>query len=167
VEWYDVDQLGVIELREQLYPRRPHTHMIAASVTDPSWISRIPVERPVLVIGEGLTMYLTEFEGVSLLRRIVDQFDSGEMQFDVFSRAGISMQWMNGVVRRSGSTLRWGIDGPDELLEAVPGLRLIAAESVFDSSDFSRLSTLYRVMSAAWSLIPPLKRIAQYHRYGF
>lgn len=167
VDWYDIDQLSVIELRGQLYPRRPHTHAIAASVTDPSWLERIPSGRPVLALGEGLTMYLTEDDGIALLRRIVGHFGSGEIQFDAFSRLGIRMQWMNGVVRRSGSRLHWGIDGPDDIVAAVPGLRVVTAESVFDASDFSRLAVPYRVMVAAWSAVPQLKRMAQYHRYAF
>jgi hypothetical protein len=38
-------------------------------------------------------------------------------------RAGVTTQWINTVVRRSGSTLRWGIDGPQDILGAVPGTR--------------------------------------------
>ncbi len=60
VEWYDVDYPDVAQLREQLYPARDHYHLIAASVTDPSWFAEIPRDRPTLMIGEGLTMYLTQ-----------------------------------------------------------------------------------------------------------
>jgi len=167
VHWYDVDSLPIIGLREQVYPRREGYHMIAASVTDPSWLDRIPADRPVLAIGEGLTMYLTEQDGIALLRRIVGHFGSGELQFDTFSRLGIRTQWINAVVRRSGSTLHWGIDGPDDVLTAVPGVRLLAAHSVFDAEDFSRLPRLYHIMAAIWSAVPALKMMAQYHRYAF
>ena len=53
-------------------------------------------------------MYLTEADGVALLRRVVEHFPSGELQFDAFSRSGIRAQVVNTVVRRSGSTLHWG-----------------------------------------------------------
>lgn len=167
VEWFDIDYLPVIELRERLYPRRPSYHMIAASVTDPTWLDRIPADRPVLAIGEGLTMYLTREDGIGLLRHIVEYFGSGELQFDAFSQLGIRTQWINGVVRRSGSTLHWGINGPDDILDAVPGLRLLVAQSVFDAEDFGGVSALYRIMVAVWSAVPALKMMAQYHRYAF
>ncbi len=93
VEWYDVDYPDVAELRTQLFPAREHCHVVAASVTDPAWLSDVSADRPTLMIGEGLTMYLTEADGVALLRRIVDHAPSGELQFDAFSRFGIRTQW--------------------------------------------------------------------------
>ncbi len=92
-EWYDIDYPDVAHLREQLYPSAEHYHVVAASVTDPAWLRDVPADRPTLMIGEGLTMYLTEHDGVALLRRIVDGFPSGELQFDAFNTLGIKSQW--------------------------------------------------------------------------
>jgi len=167
IEWYDVDYPSIIELREQLYPSRPHYHRISASVTDPGWLERIPADRPVLALGEGLTMYLTESDGTALLRHIVDRFPSGELQFDAFSRLGIRSQWLNSVVRRSGSTLRWGIDGPRDIVEAVPGVRLLACVSPFEAASFREVSREYRVMAWVMGRVPALNMMAQYHRYAF
>mgnify|MGYP003694793491 CR=1 FL=1 len=138
VEWYDVDYPDVATLRQQLYPEREHYHVVAASVTDPAWLADIPADRPTLMIAEGLTMYLTEEDGVALLRRIVEHAPSGELQFDAFNRLGIKSQWTNRVVRRSGATLHWGIDRPDDIVEAVPGVRLLAWVSAIESDDFAR-----------------------------
>ena len=167
VQWYDIDYLPVIDLREQLYPRRPGYHMIAASVTDPSWLDLIPADRPVLALGEGLTMYLTEADGVALLRRIVEHFGSGELQFDAFNRLGIRSQWLNRVVRNSGSTLRWAVDSPADIIGAVPGVRLLSWQSPFEAESFRRVPRAYQVMGRVMSLIPALKTMAAYHRYAF
>lgn len=167
VEWYDVDYPDVADLRRKLYPARDHYRVIAASVTDPAWLAEIPTDRPVLMIGEGLTMYLTEADGLALLRRIVDAFPSGELHFDAFNRLGIRSQWMNAVVRRSGATLSWGIDGPDDVLDAVPGLRLLAWVSPFDSSTFRAVAWYYRALGRVMSVAPALRYMAQYHRYAF
>ncbi|SBS75437.1 Tetracenomycin polyketide synthesis O-methyltransferase TcmP [uncultured Mycobacterium sp.] len=167
IEWYDVDYPSIMELREQIYPARPHYHRIAASVTDPGWLDQIPADRPVLALSEGLTMYLTESDGIALLRRIVAHFPSGELQFDAFNRFGIRSQWVNSVVRRSGSTLHWGIDGPSEIVTAVPGVRLLAWVSPFESESFRGVSREYRIMARVMSWVPALKTMAQYHRYAF
>ncbi|WP_319452700.1 MULTISPECIES: class I SAM-dependent methyltransferase [unclassified Mycobacterium] len=167
VEWFDVDYPDVITLRTQLYPTRDNYHVIAASVTDPAWFADIPRDRPTLMIGEGLTMYLTRDDGTALLRRVVDHAPSGELQFDAFNRLGIKSQWMNTVVRRSGSTLYWGIDGPDEVLDAVPGTRLLSWVSPFDAASFKDVSPGYRVMAKVMSAVPSLRYMAQYHRYAF
>jgi len=76
VRWYDIDYPEVIELRERLYPGRVGYRMVAASVTDPSWLDEIPANNPALLLGEGLTPYLTRDDGLALLRRVVDRFPS-------------------------------------------------------------------------------------------
>jgi O-methyltransferase involved in polyketide biosynthesis len=167
VEWYDVDYPDVAALRRQLYPTRDHYHVLSASVTDPAWLADIPSDRPALMIGEGLTMYLKQDDGVALLRRVVEHFPSGELQFDAFNSLGIKSQWTNAVVRRSGSTLYWGINGPGAIIEAVPGVRLLAWVSPFDSGTFKHVPAAYRVMAKVMSLVPALRYMAQYHRYAF
>ena len=167
VWWYDIDYPEVIELRQRVYPGRVNYRMRPASVTDPSWLAEIPADRPVLFIGEGLTMYLTKDDGLALFRRVVDRFGSGELQFDAFNTFGIRTQVINAVVRRSGSTLHWGIDGPGDILDAVPGLRLLAWESVFDSVTFDLVSPAVHWLGRAMGAVPVLRTMAQYHRYAF
>ncbi|OBK24730.1 methyltransferase [Mycobacterium asiaticum] len=167
VRWYDVDYPEVIELRNRVYPQRAGCVTLPASVTDPGWLAEIPVDRPALFIGEGLTMYLTKEDGLMLLRRVVDRFGSGELQFDAFNTFGIRTQVINSVVRRSGSTLHWGIDTPADILAAVPGLRLLQWQSVFDSDTFELVSAPIRLLGRAMSAVPALRNMAQYHRYAF
>ena len=66
VRWYDVDLPDVIALRRRLYPARHDTELIAASVTALPWLDGIAGDRggrPVLVVAEGLVMYLAEPDG--------------------------------------------------------------------------------------------------------
>lgn len=167
VEWYDVDYPEVARLREQLYPSAEHYHLVPASVTDPAWLTDIPNDRPVLAIGEGLTMYLTEADGIALLRRIAEHFPSGELQFDAFSSLGIKTQWSNAVVRRSGATLYWAINRPSDILDAVAGTRLLAWVSPFDSETFDLVRPAYRALARVMSALPATRYLAQYHRYAF
>src|SRR5262245_13504420 len=79
VRWFDVDFPDVIALREQLYPERDGYRRIGSSVTDVAWLDAIPGDTPVLVVAEGLMMYLHEKDGTALLRRITEQFPSGQL----------------------------------------------------------------------------------------
>lgn len=167
VDWYDIDYPEVADLRRKLYPAREHCHIVSASVTDPAWLADIPTDRPVLMLAEGLTMYLSEADGQALLRRIVTHFPSGELQFDAFSRLGVKLQWTNGVVRRSGSTLKWAMDGPDDVLSVVPGLRLLSWVSAFDADGYDLLPTGLRVMAAVMRAVPGMRYMSQYHRYSW
>lgn len=167
VEWFDVDHPAVIALRAQVYPARAHCTAVPASVTSPDWLEALPADRPALVLGEGLTMYLTEVDGQALLRRAVSHFPSGELQFDAFSRLGIRLQKANVVVRRSGSTLHWPIETAADIVGAVPGVRPLVVESVFDAHDFAEYGLGYRLLIEAMSKIPALHTISTYHRYAF
>lgn len=167
VEWYDIDYPDVARLRERFYPATAGNRVIAASVTDPAWLSEIPDDRPTLMVAEGLTMYLNEDDGTALLRRIVDRFPSGELQFDAFNWLGIKSQWLNAVVRKSGSTLYWAINGPDDIVTAVPGTTVLQWVPVFESDAFSRIGGVYKVMAFVMDRIPGVRTMAQFHRYAF
>lgn len=168
VRWYDVDYPEVAELRMKLYPDGGDRYqVVAASVTDPAWLQDIPQDLPVLAVGEGLTMYLTEDDGLALLRRIVGHCASGELQFDAFNWLGIKTQWSNAVVRRSGARLHWAINGPDDIRGAVSGTRLLSWLSPFDSEAFDLLRPAYRFVARTMSLLPATRYMAQYHRYSF
>lgn len=167
VDWYDVDYPEVAALRRQLLPERDRNHVVAASVIDPAWFAEIPTDRPILMIGEGLTMYLTEQDGFGLLRRVVEHGSRGELQFDVFNSLGIKTQWSNAVVRRSGAKLHWAINRPDDILAAVPGTRLLEWVRWFESDTFGKLPRAYRVLGTVMSLVPATANMSQYHRYAF
>jgi len=167
IEWYDVDYPAVIELREKIYPTRPGYHLFATSATDPTWLDQIPADRPVLFLAEGISMYLTERQGVALLRHVVERFPSGELQIDFFNWLGIRSQRAQTLVRRSGSTLHWAVNSPEDILRQVPGVRLLAAVSFFEASTFDRSSRPFRVAKRLVRALPPVRKALQYHRYAF
>lgn len=168
VEWYDLDYPDVIALREKLYPARKHYHLVSASATDPSWLSAIEADRPALLLAEGLSMYLTEDDGIALLRRVVDHFPAGELQLDVWSRAGLrAQQKTNKVITRSGSTLGWAVNAPEDILTRVPEIRLMAAVSLFKAEPVARLTKGNRFAARTASRTPVLRKIIQLHRYSF
>ena len=88
VDWYDLDYPSVIELRQQFLPPREHYTLIGSSVTDLTWLERIPRGRPVLMIAEGLVPYLTETEVRRLLTSVVDAFPTGGRYSSTRCRSG-------------------------------------------------------------------------------
>jgi O-methyltransferase involved in polyketide biosynthesis len=166
VQWHDVDYPEVIALREKVFPPRPRYHLIATSTSD-QWLDQIPADRPVLLLAEGISMYLTEHDGVALLRRVVDRFPSGELQVDFYNWLAIKSQRMHTLVRRTGSTLHWAVNSPQDILGRVPGVRLLIAVTLFDASTFWRASAGFRLASGPVRAVPPLRTALQYHRYAF
>ncbi|TCP54112.1 O-methyltransferase involved in polyketide biosynthesis [Tamaricihabitans halophyticus] len=102
VRWFDVDYPDVIELRGKLFPERDNYTTLGTSVTADDWLEQLPNDRPTLVVAEGLTMYLTEPEGMRLLSRVAEHFPSGQLIFDMYSRGAIRMQKLVPAVRNSG-----------------------------------------------------------------
>jgi O-methyltransferase involved in polyketide biosynthesis len=125
VHWVDVDRPEVIELRRRLYPERANYEMIAASVTDPTWLASIGADRPLLVVAEGLLCYLPPEEGIALFRRISATFPSGEFAFDVYSRTMTRLVSFAPRLRRAGISIPWGINDSHELEQQVPRLHLV------------------------------------------
>jgi O-methyltransferase involved in polyketide biosynthesis len=167
VEWYDIDYPAVIALRENVFPPRARYHLVATSATDPSWLDQIPADRPTLLLAEGVSMYLTERDGVALLQHVVDRFPSGELQIDFYNWLGIRSQKTHRLQRQSGSTLHWAVNSPADILNRLSGARLLAAMTFFDAATFSRTSAAFRLARRLVRAVPPLRRMLQYHRYAF
>ncbi len=167
VDWYDVDYPAVIALRERIFPTRPRYHLVASAATEPSWLEQIPADRPVLLLAEGISMYLTKSDGVGLLRRVVDRFRSGELQIDFYNWLGVRSQKTHKLQRQSGSTLYWAVNNPQDILDQVPGVRLLIATTFFDASTFSRVPVGFRRAGGLVRAAAPLRGMFQYHRYAF
>lgn len=120
VQWFDLDQPDVIALRRTLYADRAGYRMIGSSVTDESWLHEIPTDRPILTVAEGLVMYLTEPEVRTLLQRLTDRFDNGELVFDTVSPVGprLSTVLTKGIIK-------WGTGDAREIEQWNPRLRFL------------------------------------------
>jgi O-methyltransferase involved in polyketide biosynthesis len=170
VRWFDVDFPDVIALREQLYPEREGYRRICTSVTDLAWLDAIPGDTPVLVVAEGLLMYLHERDGTALLRRITEQFPSGQIVFDGYSGPMVRMVSRLATVRGAKVELVWGIDDPHDLEKLVPGLRLVEDVSFLTMPELvRRLSKnwLSGVMAGAMGRLPFYRKLVRHLRYGF
>ncbi|MEU1985412.1 class I SAM-dependent methyltransferase [Nocardia sp. NPDC019395] len=172
VNWYDLDYPEVIALRREIFPERDSYRMIPSPVTEPGWLDDIPAGRPGLIVAEGLTMYLQPEEGAALLRRLVAHFPSGLLICDVYSRLGVKLQKLNPVVRRSGSTLHWGVDDPAEFEQY--GLRPLTDIDAGAWADRDGLGRAFADASLGlrWQLaltrrVPALRRLARIGRWAF
>jgi O-methyltransferase involved in polyketide biosynthesis len=151
-EWFDVDLPAVIAVRRRLYDDGERYRMLAASVTDPGWLDAVPTGRPVLVVAEGLLMYLDEDDVRALLVRLANRFDRGELVFDGMA------PWLTRLV---GPT-RWGIADGRALEAWEPRLHLL--EQLPVGADFERIPD--RTYRLVWRLgWPAWRRMLQTYRF--
>jgi O-methyltransferase involved in polyketide biosynthesis len=87
VHWVDVDLPNSMALRRQFFNDEVRHDYITGSVLDDAWchqVKRTPTQ-PVLVIIEGLSMYLTPTETRGLLGRIATFFPGAEILMEAVS----------------------------------------------------------------------------------
>jgi methyltransferase (TIGR00027 family) len=160
VQWFDLDQPGVIELRRKLYDEADAYRMIGSSVTDPGWLDQIPTGLPTLVVAEGLLMYITEREVADLLGRLTDRFGSGELLFDTLPPSGprLSKIFTKGIVK-------WGIRDARAIETWNVGLRFVEQVPVlagYESIPFTPQRLLYRLTYAT-----PMRNYDVVNRFAF
>ncbi len=167
VHWFDLDYPEVIALRQRLYPARPGCELIGASVTDLAWLEQLPSDRPVMVVAEGLVMYLESRQIQQLFSGIIARFPGGEMAFDAFSRWGVWFVQRTPSVKATHAKLHWSIEDPRELEAQVPGLAFLAEVPAYDAGHLARFSGPARLAIRAMLAVPVLRRLGRFLRYRF
>lgn len=114
-KWYDVDFPSVIELRADFYSEYDKYKMIGKSVTDLSWLDEIGKESTnILIVAEGLTMYLSEDEIQSLLKGINMSFDNVTIIFDAYSKNAVKFSKVKNPVNQMNAIIKWGMSCPND-----------------------------------------------------
>ena len=170
VRWYDVDMPDVIALRKQLYPERDGYRQIGSSVTDLAWLDAITGDTPVLVVAEGLVMYLPEKDGTALFRRITEQFPSGQIAFDGYSGAMVRLVSRLATVRGAKVDLVWGVDDPHDLEQQVPRLHLVENVPFLTMPELVERLSKSRgpgVMYSIMGRLPFYRHLIRHLRYEF
>ncbi|GLY01605.1 MULTISPECIES: class I SAM-dependent methyltransferase [Actinoplanes] len=133
VSWYDLDHPAVADLRRRFLPTRGQDTLIGSDVTDLTWLERIPRDRPVVMVAEGLLGYLTEADVRRLLTGIVEAFPSGRLLFDVVSVAGWRASRWDPIGRRYNARFLSGIDDPAVIAGWHPRLSYVGEAPMNDS----------------------------------
>jgi O-methyltransferase involved in polyketide biosynthesis len=146
VEWFDLDMPPVIQLRRQFYPASERYQLIASSVTDLDWMEQVKAAgQPVMVVAEGLFMYLSEVEVKGLFLKLRQAFPGCRLIADVFSRMAARSAARHPSLKQTGASLGWGIDDPHEIESWAPGIRLLEEWFFSQDPDLARLSLGYRL----------------------
>ncbi|MER7760517.1 class I SAM-dependent methyltransferase [Streptomyces sp. NPDC097619] len=141
IRWLGVDLPEVVRLRRELLPA-DRVHVYEGSLTAPGWSfgpAREAAGRPVLVLTEGVLMYL-EPEG---LRSFLDDcraaFGPGtELVADYF-HPRIALSGRHPITRATGAHFRSGARDGRALAATTPGWELLAEHGVME-----RISTAHR-----------------------
>ncbi|MFG1685884.1 class I SAM-dependent methyltransferase [Nonomuraea sp. NPDC049269] len=167
--WYDVDFPDVIEIMDQLYPQRPEHTTIGASVVDPAWLDRIPGDRPVIVVADGLYQFLDEDEVRQVFRNIMDHFPTGQFVFNI-GAASVKRRYEsqpNSIFAQHGITFGWTIESAREAERLDDRLHYVDQRSVVEAALIRHASLYYRMLCAVISMVPAWRNAGFLLRYRF
>lgn len=171
VEWYDLDMPPVIELRRQFFPEPARYHAIASSVTDLAWVDAVALrDRPVLVVAEGLLMYIAEADVKRLFLRLLEAFPGCRLIADVFSKMTARAATKHPSLKQTGARLGWGLDDPREVETWAPGIQLLEEWYFTQDQDLKLLSPGYRLaykLAGAFKMVQRAQRIVYYQLGNF
>lgn len=119
VQWYEVDFPDVIDLKQRLIPQSDRYHYISSSILDFGWIDQIPFppQQPLLILMEGVSMYLSEAENQALLREISERLAPAQMILDVLGRQAKNPKstQKHDTVFKTNASFKWGTNDLQEL----------------------------------------------------
>lgn len=127
--WYNLDLPETMAVRAKLLPEQGNISQIAMSAMD-DWSSRIEAQQaPVLVIIEGLTMYLRAGD----VRRIFDVIATGFNRATVFVET-MSPAFVKGFkeksIEASKAKFTWGVKNGKTLSALVSGFTFVEEHSL-------------------------------------
>ena len=141
VEWYDVDYPDVARCARSFPGAASTTTSSPRRSPTRRYLAEIPADRPTLMIGEGLTMYLTREDGhraaaprrrpIPLRRTAVRRVQLARHQVAVEQS-----RWC----ARSGATLHWGDQRARRNPRGGARHRLLAWVPVFESESFRAIA---------------------------
>lgn len=142
--WLDVDMDEVVSLRHLLL----QVHSESAKdrcldLTQPGWWQDLGLDertghKPMLLICEGLLMYLTPTQVRSVFKEIGNNAPEGsELVCDFMTPMGIGLTHMTPSVSATGAEFRWGAHNALEVAHLHPRLELIAQHTAAEMYGWS------------------------------
>ena len=148
VDWYDVDFPEVIALRRQVLPQPTNSHSIGADLTDPNWLDDVPTDRPAVIVADGLGVFLTQDDFVSLLNRLTNHFPSGELAFNLYTTYAVwAVKHLPGMAAIAGGVANPGFNDPHQPERWVGALKLVEEIFLTRAPEVAELPPIVRLTS--------------------
>ena len=123
--WYNLDLPETMAVREKLLPESGAVTQIAMSAMD-DWGSRIEeTDAPVLIIIEGLTMYLTEADVQRIFAVIAGRFPQAAVLVETMNPMVVK-RFKEKSIEGSNAKFTWGVKDGRALAALLPDFRFVA-----------------------------------------
>ena len=128
-QWFDVDFPDVISERKRYFEETECYHMIGSDIREESWLAEIPEGKPVVIVMEGVSMYLKPEELKAVLKRWKERFGEVRILMDTYTVFAAKATKYKNPINEVGVTEVYGLDDPRSLLEGT-GLSKVQEHSL-------------------------------------
>ncbi len=141
--WYNLDLPETIAVREKLLPENGAVSQIAMSAME-DWGTRISEQgAPVLIIIEGLTMYLSEAEVKRIFAVIAARFKRASVFVETMNPT-IVKHFKEKSIEGSHAKFTWGVKNGITLAALLPDFRFVAEHSLTEG--MAVFAPIYRLL---------------------
>lgn len=127
--WIDADFPDVLSLRRQYYDETENYHMAAVDASKADEITNLPDSAEVIVILEGITMYLTNPELTALLSALRKKYGNVRLLMDIYTEFGAKMSKIKNPISEVGASKVYGVSDIEKIV-AGTGVK-VKAEHLF------------------------------------
>lgn len=140
-KWYDIDYKEVIDVRKKFYQEDDKYKMLGYKSIDKDWIEHIEKGANILIIAEGLTMYLSEKEIKQLLININNSFDDVHLIFDAYSKKAVKLSKYKNPVNKLNAKIKYGFNKPSDFLKLNSNLNYISTHFIVKKNNNLKILT--------------------------
>ena len=113
--WFDVDFPEVIGERKRYFEETEKYRMIGSDIREEAWLSQIPPEKTVIIVMEGISMYLKPVELKAVLNRWKHHFEDVRILMDTYTVFAAKATKHKNPINEVGVTQVYGFEDPKEL----------------------------------------------------
>lgn len=151
--WYNLDLPETIAVREKLLPESGNITQIAMSAMD-NWGKMVEESRtPVLIIIEGLTMYLSEADIQRIFAVIANRFNDATVLVEIMNPM-IVKRFKEKSIEGSNAKFTWGIKDGKALTALMPNFRFVEEHSLTEG--MAQFVPIYKLLDR----IPAIRNIS-------
>ncbi len=141
--WYNLDLPETMAVREKLLPESGTISQIAMSAME-DWGSKISEQNaPVLIVIEGLTMYLSEADVQRIFTVISRRFEKATVFVETMNPA-MARHFKEKSIDASNAKFNWGIKNGKALAELLPGFRFMEEHSLTEG--MAAFAPIYKLL---------------------
>lgn len=125
IEWYNIDFEEVIALRKNIIEDHPRVHNLAYNMFDEKWFDEIKDKENVLVIIEGVLMYVDKKDFKELLDKLSANFEHVTVLAELMKQWMVDHQQVHDVAKKTNSVFKFGVKEGRDLIKMCPQYKYI------------------------------------------